>query len=255
MLHIYLGTKKIVISKGDFQAYNNDVGTAFIVLQTNMRPLLKCANCADLRNACIIQKKTPYGPKLSEELLQTISTTESSDKLFDLLVESDYWSWIEIRVLEAMVTASQNPDAHELLENYKAVIFSKRLLDVLPKMPCKEVKEKYYDKVVAKIQKGSSDILVSDLLDFQPHLEDVIMDITKGNLILKHVKKGCMEVYWYFPTSCVDRAYKNAARVKHCQFSKFHLQSLKIGHNPLIYYQLNQTDFHTSTHSHSGNIN
>ena len=225
-----------LISKEEFESYQNDVGSAFIALQAKMRALLKDANCDDLRNACITQQHNPRGAELSRELKDKIFAIERSDKLFDLLVDSPYWSWIDIRILEAMVTASHNPQARELLGNYKAVVFSKRLLDLLPNVPSKEVKEKYYEKVVAKM-KGHDEVTVANLLEFQSYLEAVIMVIKKGTCILKHLKKGCVEGHWYIPTSCVDKAYKNA-RAKHHQFSECHLQlqSLKIGHNPTIHY-------------------
>ena len=229
----------MVITKEEFKSYGNDVGRAFIALQTNMRGLLKTANCDNLRNACIAQRHNPQGAELSKELVDDILKTETSDKLFDLLVCCPYWSWIDIRLLKAMVIASQNHQAHELLENYKEVIFSKRLLDLLPNVPSKKVKQKYYDKVVAKLE-DSNDITVADLWKFQSQLEAVIMDIKKGICILEHLEKGCVEVHWYIPTSLVDKAYQNA-RAKCYQFSDLHLQQLKIGHNPVIHDPLCQT--------------
>ena len=224
----------MVITKEQFQSYGNDVGGAFIALQTNMRGLLKTADCHNLRNACIAQTHNPQGAELSKELVDKISTTETSNELFDLLVCSPYWSWIDIRLLEVMVIASQNDQARKLLGNYKEVVFSKQLLDLLPNVPNKEVKQKYYDKVVAKLKKDSNEITVADLCKFQSQLEVVIMDIKKGICILKNLKKGCVEVHWYIPTSLVDKAYLNA-RVKCYQFSDLHLQQLKIGNNPVIH--------------------
>ena len=39
----YLESKSMVISKEEFQSYNNDVGRAFLELQTKMKKLLKGA--------------------------------------------------------------------------------------------------------------------------------------------------------------------------------------------------------------------
>ena len=174
----------MIISKERFQSFKNNVGRAFIELQTKMRELLKGANCDNLRNACIAQQHNPRGAELSQQLIYEMSTRESSEKLFDLLVKSPYWSWIEIRLLEALVIASQNPQACELLDNYKAVVFSKRLFDLLPNVPNKEVKEKYYSKVKAKLSKDSDVITVADLIEFQSCLEVVILDIKKGQCII-----------------------------------------------------------------------
>ena len=242
----------MVISKEGFQSFKNNVGRAFIELQTKMRELLKGANCDNLRNACIAQQHNPRGAELSQQLIYEMSTTESSEKLFDLLVKSPYWSWIEIRLLEALVIASENPQACELLDNYKAVVFSKRLFDLLPNVPNKEVKEKYYSKVKAKLSKDSDVITVADLIEFQSCLEVVIMDIKKGQCIINHLEEGCMKIYWYIPTSCIKRAYWNA-RVKYYKFGELHLQYLKIGHNPVIHSPLTKTDV-VSAQSYLGNV-
>ena len=242
----------MIISKEKFQNVYKNVGSAFIALQTNMRALLENANCDNLKNACKAQRRNPGGAKLSKDLVLKISSAESSNKLFDLLVDTDYWSWIDIRLLEVMVTASQNHYARKLLDNYKDVFFSKSLLDVLPNLPSKEIKEAYYGRVVAKINKGSSEMTVEDLSEFQSYLEVVIMDIEEGICILEHLDKGCVEVYWYIPINRVDRAYQNS-KARHCHFGEFHLRYLRIGHNPVIYSTPNQTNV-TSTQSHLGNI-
>jgi len=230
---IDLETRSMVISKKEFQKYNH-VGKAFIVLQTKMRVLLKSEDYGDLRRACIAQINTPGGAELSEELTDQISATRNIDDLFDLLVRSPYWSWIDIRILEMMATASENSQALELLKNYKAVVFSKRLIDLLPNVPSKEVKEEYYTKVVTKVNKDPKEMTVADLVEFQSQLEVVIMDINKGVCILEHLEKGCVEIHWYIPTSCVDGAYQTA-RIKRYEFNNFCLQYLKIGHYPMIH--------------------
>ena len=258
MLNMYyyfmtrLESKSVIITKKEFQSYNS-VGIAFIVLQSKMIELLQGSNYGNLRRACIAQKHNPGGAKLSGQLVDKISTAENIDGLFDQLVLTPYWSWIDVRIMEMMVAASQNSQAQELLDNYKAAVFSKRLLDLLPYAPSKEVKEEYYAKVVSKINKDDTKITVADLLEFQLQLEVVIMDITKGVCILENVEKGCIVVHWYIPINCVDRAYQTA-RAKRYQFSSLQLQYLKIGHYPVIQDPLDQTNMATFAPSPSVNI-
>ena len=246
---MHLEVKSAVTSREEFESYN-DVGKAFIVLQTNMIMLLKSSNYGDLRRACIAQMRNPGGAKLSKQLVDKISAAGNIDNLFDLLVRIPYWSWIDIRLMEAMVTAAQNSQAQQLLDNYKAAVFSKRLIDLLPNVPSKEVKERYYAKVITKIKKDHTEITVADLLKFQSQLEVVIMDINEGICILEHLKKGCIEVHWYIPTDCVQRAYQTA-RDKHDQFNDLQLQYLKIGDYPAIQNPLDQTDMTTFAPSRS----
>ena len=252
-VYTYLESESMVISKEQFQSYNNDVGSAFLELQTKMRELLKGANCNNLRNACIAQQRNPRGAKLSQQLINEVLTKENSEKLFDLLVNCPYWSWIDIRMLEALVIGSQDLQARELLDNYKAVVFSKRLFDLLLNAPSKEVKEKYYSKIKAKLGKDSNVITVADLLEFQSCLEVVVLGIEEGQCIIHNLKEGCVEIHWYIPTSCVNRAYQNA-RAKHYKLGELHLQYLKIGDNPVIHNPITETDV-VSTQSYLGNVN
>ena len=233
-------TKSLVISQKEFESYN-DVGKAFIALQTKMGILLKSADFPAVRRACIAQMRNPGGADLSQKLVEQISKTRNIDELFDLLVCIPYWSWIDIRMLEMMVIASDSSQADELLKNYKAVVFSKKLIDVLPNVPSKEVKDKYYSKVVSKVKQDHKEMTVADLLKFQSQLEVVIMDIKKGVCILEHLEGGCVEVHWYIPNSCVDGAYWTA-RVKRYQFSDLHLQYLQIGDYPVIHDPLAPPD-------------
>ena len=238
---IHLETKSTIISIEEFQSYNNDVGSAFIALQTRITALLKSTDCGVLRRACIAQMQNPGGAELSRELVDKMEKTESTDKLFDLLVRTPYWSWIDIRILGAIVTASENSQARKLLENYKAVVFSKQLIDLLPNVPSKKVKEKYYAKVITKMKRDPNNTTIFDLLEFQSQLEIVIMDIKKGSCILDHLKKGCIELHWYIPMGCVDEAYLTAKAKCH-QFHSLQLQYLKIGQHPMIYATVDQSD-------------
>ena len=190
---MYLETESLVISKEEFQSYGNDVGNAFLQLQARMTSLLKDANCGLLIRACIARANNPSNSgviELSEELKKQILRAENTDRLFNLLIDSPYLRWIDIRLLEAMVTVSENPQARELLDNYKAIIFSKPLLDVLPNVPSQEVKEQYYEEVVAQTKK--EDMTVTDLLNFQSPLTKVIIaDINEGVCHLEHLKRVC----------------------------------------------------------------
>jgi len=199
-----------------------------------MKLLLKKADYRDLRRACITQMHNPGGAELSQKLVDQISATKNIDDLFDLLVLSPYWSWIDIRMLELMGIASDDPQAVELLDNYKAAVFSKKLIDLQPNVFSKEIEEDCYTEVVTKIKKDPKEMTVADLLMFQSNLEEVVMDIKKGICILKHLEKGCIEVHWYIPTSCVDGAYQTA-KIRCSKFHDFHLQYLKIGHYPVIH--------------------
>ena len=249
---LHIDTKLLVISKEKFKSYN-DVGKAFIALQTKMKTLLEKADYGDLRRACIAQIHNPGGAELSQNFVEQLSRTHNINDLFDLLVSSPYWSWIDIRILEVMVVASDSSQAFELLDNYKAVFFSKKLIELLPNVFSKKVEEERYTKLVTKINKDPREMTVCDLLELQIKLEIEVMNVKKGICVLEHLEKGCIEIHWYIPTSCVDGAYQTA-RVRCHLFKTLHLQYLKIGHYPVIHDPLASSDVVVSAPSPTANV-
>ena len=210
------------------------VGEAFAFLTSQLKSMLARTDLSDLQRSCIEQMKTPGGAQLPPELITRVKSCENITKLFEALADSIYWSWIDIRLLKTMTAASGLKGAIRLLSCYRKTVFSKKLIDVIPNAPSKEIKEKYYSEIVTKLNKSSKEMTVADLLEFQQQMEEVILDITTGTCTVDHVKKGCIEVHWYIPTSFVDVAYQ-AAKARRYQFNSLDLQYLKIGECPVIY--------------------
>ena len=222
------------------------VSEAFVFLTSQLKLLLAKTDFSNIKRSCIEQINTPNGAQLPPELVEKVNSCGNITVLFEVLAQSCYWSWIDVRLLKVMAAASGLAEAIQLLSNYKKAIFSKKLFDILPNAPSKKVKEEYYTKIVTKLHKQPNEMTVADLIEFQSELETVIMDITKGVCILEHLEKGCIEVHWYIPTSCVDRAYQTA-RVRCYQFKDFYLLYLKIGHYPVIHDPLTSPDLVSAT--------
>jgi len=224
---------KEVISEEEFEKFDN-LSSAFTALQRSMTKLLRKTDHLIIRRACIAQTKTPGGTHLSEEIKTRLEMTQNVDMILDVLTRSDYWSWIDVRLLETMVTASGSLQAFESLKNYKAVIFSKKLVDILPHFPGKELNRKQYTKVVSKLNKDPKEMTVADLLKLQTKLEVEILNIASGASLLERLAKGCIEVHWYIPTELADEAFQSAA-LKYHKFSDMHLQYLLIGNYQMIH--------------------
>ena len=101
------------------------VGEAFVFLTSQLKSLLAKADFSDIKRSCIEQIKTPYGAQLSAELVKSIKSCENVTMLFEILAESAYWSWIDIRLLKAMAAASGLVEANQLLSKYKKQFFQK----------------------------------------------------------------------------------------------------------------------------------
>ena len=218
------------------------VSEAFAYLTSKMRSHLAKAEFSDLRRVCIEQMKTPSGAQLSPDLLKKVRSSENITALFDALAESPCWSWIDVRLLSVMAAASGLVESIEVVEKYRQSVFSRKLIDVIPSAPSRKVKDEYYSKLVIKLGKKANELTVSDLLEFQNELEEVILDINNGVCVLDHVQGGCIEIHWFIPTHCVGDAYKSA-RQRCDKFEEVSLLCLQIGDYPVIHAPQNKEGF------------
>jgi len=225
--------KQEVALNFDILQFKN-IRSAFIYLTSNVGKLLQNENFYAIRRSCIEQIHTPSGAQLSPDMVQKVKSANNLDTLLDTLADSPYWSWIDLRLLEAMVVASGSSVAKDLLTSYQNAVFSKKLLEVLPSIPNKEVRDAYYSKIVSKVRKDLKEITVSDLLELQSELETVIMDLKSGTCALAHIEGGCIEIHWFIPTHCIENAYKSAC-LKHHKFHTLAIQYLQIGAYAKVY--------------------
>ena len=210
-------------------------------LTSQLKLLLAKADFSNIKRSCVEQMNTPNGVQLPPNLVEKVNSCRNITMLFEVLAQSAYWSWIDLHLLKVMAAASGMVEAIQLLSRYKKAIFSKKLFDILPNAPSKEVKEEYFTKIITKLNKKPNEMTVADLIEFRSQLETVLLDIKQGTCILAHLEKGCIEAHWYIPTNCVDKAYQTA-RVRCNQFKDLHLLFLKIGHYPVIYDPLASHD-------------
>ena len=224
--------KQEEISQPDFSKFTN-ISSAFISLTSSVTTYLENAKFSVIRRACISQIKSPNGAQLPPDVVRKIQNAENLDDLLDIIAATEYWSWIDLRLLEALVVASGSPTAQDIVNKYKENVYTKKLIDVLPKAPSKEVRDAYFAKVISKVGKSSDEITVADLIEFRSKLENVIMDINNGSCVLEHIADGCIEIHWFIPTHYVHHAYEAACLNRH-KFHEFHLLYLQIGDYPVL---------------------
>ena len=175
--------------------------------------------------------------QLPDDLYERIRVTQDLDTLLDLLADSKHWSWVDLRLMESLIMSSDIYEAKVLIDSYKEIIFSKKLIEVLDIMfipKHKKDKDAYTSKVGSKLEKNPDEITVADLSKFSTTLETVIMDINKGSCVLEHLDTGCLEIHWLIPAHCRFHAYKSALSNCH-KFADIQLQYLHIEPYPSIY--------------------
>ena len=221
------------IPQPDFYKFKN-VSLAFVSLTSSVTKHLENQDFFILRRACIAQIDSPDGAKLPADVVDEIKNAENLKTLLDILTATKYWNWIDLRLLEALVVASGSTAAQDIVDKYKAAVYSKKLIEILQNAPSKEIRDAYFTKIVSKVDKNPEEVTVADLIEFRSKLETVIMQINKGTCALEHISNGSIEIHWYMPTHHIDHAYE-AACLQQYKFHELHLVCLQIGNKPVIY--------------------
>ena len=168
----------------------------------------------DLHRACIENVNTPFGVKLPYSLVESIKATKSLQDLFDELVSSPYWNWINIRMLEKMVNVSRIPEASQLVSQYKETVFSRKLSVLFKQIPKFLIPSDYYTKVLQKWNKSLYEVTVKDLVSHWYQMEEVF-GTKEPTLLLDCVLDGCVEIHWYIPTELMLHACGKVFNARH----------------------------------------
>ena len=210
-----------------------------MLLSTRLSKLLKSADFSLLKRA--FHGQNPGGIQLPDGVKAEIKKAKKLDDLLDVLVESKYWNFADLRLINVLVFSSDNQEAKLLVDSYKKAFFSKTLSDVLSTCIRKEVlpphqHKEYTCRVSGKISKEPHEVTVADLAEYCTSLETVIMEIHNGSCALQHIEEGCVKMYLIIPIRCSYHAYKSALNNRR-KFHSLHLQYLKIESYPVIYDQ------------------
>ncbi|XP_065903145.1 uncharacterized protein [Dysidea avara] len=200
---------------------NWSISRAYGKLTSNVGILLESKRFEQLRRACV-QEVNSLGSTLPKSLVPKIQQTKSLNDMLDVLAQSPYWNWFDIRLLQALVTASGSAEAEEWLESFKATYYSKNIFDLIPYVNVKPLNE--FIKLVEKFDKNPRDLTVSELLQHKYKLEYEVLDIDEGELVLSCIKTGCVELTWLMPRELAYQAYTSMK--KHSELSSITIKSL-----------------------------
>ena len=164
----------------DFSQYDNIV-QGFVLLSTRLSKALESADFSLLKRA--FRGQNPGGMLLTDDLKAKIKEAKKLDDLLDVLVESKYWNFVDLWLINVLVFSSGIREAKVLVDKYKETYFGTKLIDILSsclKMPSNQQNE-YISRVGSIISKEPGEITVADLAEYCTTLDRVIMDINEGS--------------------------------------------------------------------------
>jgi len=191
----------------DFSSLNHL--EAFGRLINVMRTFFDQANYSVLQQACIMHIKNPDGLQFSGEakLVRKIMKSNELKELLLVLTNSDYWNWLDTRLLEAMVNATELIEAKRTLEKYYEHISQLKLNKVFYDIPICLFSFSYYDTVEKKFDKNKNELTVGDIRKHKFHLEKLSKT---ADIKLWKIKTGCLEFLWLIPKQCTKQVYDSA---------------------------------------------
>ena len=201
---------------------NLNIESAFTRMTSKIESILELQKFPKLRRACV-QRISSLGSNLPRSLVPKIQHTTTLDDMLDVLAPSPYWNFFDTRLLETLVSASGSPEAEEWLESFKATFYAKKVTEVIPYVSIKPFKESI--DIVEKFDKDPKDLTISELLEHKYKLEYEVLDIDEGELVLRCIKTGCVELTWQIPQKLIYRAYTSMKR-KHDKLSSLAVKSL-----------------------------
>ena len=104
-----------------------------------------------------------------------------------------------------MAASSRQKEAKKLIANYKEIIFSKKVSDVIKEFPGVKIPDDYYTKVKNKWKKDFKDITVKDIADHWANLQR-IFGVKDLELLLENVIQGSVEFCWLIPAELTSHA-------------------------------------------------
>ena len=189
----------------DFTNYD-DVEDMFVALVSALRNMLSEDKFKSLRRGLTLNKKIK---KLPSSFTDQIRATEKLDDLVDVVVESPYCNWMNIRLLEQMAAASLQNNIHQLIGQYKNTVYSKRLQDVFQQITETEVPEDYCSKIKQKWDKEFEEVTLRDVIRHWERLEK-IFDTEEPTLLLERIIKSSVQFFWLIPSELVCHARYSA---------------------------------------------
>ena len=184
-------------------------------------------NYQSLRKVCIRDTWIP------ESLRKNIKLAPNLEEVFNLLKESPYLTWFEIRILQRIAKMVENSEAKCLLTIYEKYAFSKRCSEVQQHFLKQYVIPEYLTQVTTKLNANLEKVLVSDMIKYCNKLGSIVEAPTES-VALINCKSGCVEIHMVILTSYSYYAYSKAKSML-LKLRQLNVQYLQIGSLDKLY--------------------
>ena len=190
---------------------DENITNAFTKLSATVTNIIQHTNFDRLQRACIERARTPTMLHKSNEIIPNIQGTDSFERLCSMLANTTYWNFLDIRMMEAMATASMIPAAQETIENFKKSFFSMTLKEAAPYFPVMKVKPNHTE-LHEDLDRDPSEMTIGELHKHRFYLETEILKTGRDTCTICRIMIGSVAIIWQIHVDHVYQAYSRLKR-------------------------------------------
>ena len=180
---------------------SKDIDAAFTSFVDDVRAILSKGNFSKIKKECLESLDKFCGMLLSVEVKKQVGNSKNVSDLFSVLSGyKQYWNWINIRILEKMTGNSST--GRWLTEKYKRKVFSRKVKDVISKIPKLEIPLDKYTQVIEKWNKDFDNLMIKDIVEHWNQIEKKFN--VSETMLFESITVGYVEVCWLLRNDLVE---------------------------------------------------
>ena len=194
---------------------DEDVDLAFSKLSAFVTNAIEHVNFNSLQRAAIERARSSKMVQKSGEIVPIIKAADSFQNLCTLLADTPYWNFLDIRMLEAMATASMIPIAEETIENFKKVFYSLPLSKVAPHFLMHKQPRPNHTLIKEDLQVDPNQMTIGELHKHRFYLETEMFQTGPDSLTFYKIIIGSVVIYWQIHIDNIYKVYTSLNETHH----------------------------------------
>ena len=206
---------------------HESIDDAFTKLSAAVTDIIQHTNFNRLQRACIEKARSPKMLNKSDQIIPIIKAADSFQMLCSKLADTTYWNFLDIRMMEAMATASLIPAAQETIDNFKKVFFSMTLKEAAPYFPVIPLKSGHIT-MHEDLDRDPSTMTIGELHKHRFYLETEVIQTGPDTCTICSIKIGSVTIVWQIYIDHIHQAYSSIKSKMHSQLSMYAISYLSI---------------------------
>ena len=227
----YMHTYMCMFYIGNLKKYEkyfteNDVESSFVYMLDKLEKLWSDVEIHRLKSSCKRDGRLPKKYK------KKIKSTKTLGDIFDLLSNTPFCTWLDIRILKSMAYVADVPEATQMIDIFEECVHYRKCSEVDKHFRKKYINPDYFTEVRAKLNKDKEQLVVKLIEDCQK-LESILQIPADSNTLVRG-GIGCLELHLVIPKYCHLHAYESL-KSRFLKLRPLNFQYLQVGTLPKVY--------------------